>query len=431
MLPVRLCGLKMNIAVGILKRIGFLLLAALVFVGFVYPFFSEPARYEEKARSMTEARIEEGGVTVEEGYVDECVSEAMKANLEPMFRGALLLAAASALVIFCLSIRPPHDCGGINLFNPLGLVFTALISVLTGMALHALLFDTEIIPGADEFIRFTGSLGEHKLLFVVMLPLVFELVFRGAILSYLEKIHFTAALLIAPVLYAVAAYFMVAAYTRWSVGSTEAAFAAFWVALGIGFVNGVLTWRLRSVIPAVLSHMLLAWAAGNIGAWQKALGASYVLLIVLLGVVLAGFVVLFSFFSKKAPVLAYDFPFTKHHAWMNDWLNGRFRRIGRAKRQEEPKPEEAPAEPAEEAKPEEAPAEPAEEPKPEEAPAEPAEEPKPEEAPAEPAEEAKLEEAPAEPAEESKPEEAPAEPAEEPKPEEAPAEPAEEAEGEA
>ena len=364
----------MKIAVGILKRIGFLLLAALVFVGFVYPFFVVPDRYEEKARAMTDERIAEGGIEVDPVYIEESVNDAMKGSLFNIFREALILAAASALVVFCLSIRPPHDCGGINLFNPIYLIFTALTAVLTCASVHAVLAAQEasVTEAFGQFVENVTGGDVKRLLFAVMIPLVLELVFRGVIFSYLEKIHFSVALIVSPVLYAAAAYLIVGAYSKWSLGTDSPAMIAFWIALGIGFVNGVITWRLRSVIPAVLAHLFMVWSAPHVVAFCDSHGVAPAAALIALGVTLAVFVLLPMLFGKKVKVLAYDFPLTKHHEWMNGWLYG-LRKKKAEKTAEEAPAEEKPAgeQPAEEAPAEEKPAgeQPAEEAPAEEKPA--------------------------------------------------------------
>ena len=410
----------MKITLKILSKIGFVLLAALVFVGFVYPFFSVPKKYEDRARAMAEERLEESGVTAEPSYIEESVSEAMNGSLYEIFREALLIASASALVLFCLAIRPPHDCGGLNLFNPIYLVFVALLPLLTA----AVLFTVMKTHGAESvalFNRFTADLMEGheyampKLLFIVMIPLVLEGVFRGIIFSSLEKLHFIVAIIISPLLYAAAAYLAVGAYTRWSMGSNAPAMVAMCIALVVGFVNGVMTWRLRSGIPAALAHMFMAYSAGAVSDFCTKHSVTPALAVSLLCAALAVFVLLPALFGKKVKVLAYDFPLTKHHEWMNDWLYGRMRRFGKKKAAAE-ETKELPAETAEgPAAEEEKPAGPAPaEEKPEEPAEEKTEEPAEEitEEPAEEKTEEPVEEKPEEPVEEK-----PEEPAEE-KPEE-------------
>ena len=413
----------------VLKSLWFLLLAALVLAAFAYPFSAVPKRFEDRAREMTLERVEEGGASVDERYIEQSVREAVGNNLGVIFRTAFIIAAFSALLVYCVSIRPPHDCGGFNLFNPIYLPLVFVIAVLTGLTLSSVL---KARGGAavNDFYALTSSLPgvfpEGKWAFLppmLFIVLAFELIFRGVVFSFLEKIHFSVGLVLAPVVYALAVWFMVESCVKTSGGFSASVRCAALAALFIGFVQCVITWRLRSVFPAVFSHLVIAYGAGRMEAFTEKGLLSPAVLAALLGIallLLVGLPVL----GRKVRVLAYDFPFTRHHAKMNNWLYGKLRGKGGNKLAEagaakpaEDKPAEAPAEdkPAEE-KPAETPAEdkPAED-KPAEAPAEdkPAETPaedKPAEAPAEdkPAE-TPAEDKPAETPVEEKPAEAPAE----------------------
>ena len=395
----------------VLKSLWFLLLAALVLAAFAYPFSAVPKRFEDRAREMTLERVEEGGASVDERYIEQSVREAVGNNLGVIFRTAFIIAAFSALLVYCVSIRPPHDCGGFNLFNPIYLPLVFVIAVLTGLTLSSVL---KARGGAavNDFYALTSSLPgvfpEGKWAFLppmLFIVLAFELIFRGVVFSFLEKIHFSAGLVLAPVVYALAVWFMVESYVKTSGGFSASVRCAALAALFIGFVQCVITWRLRSVFPAVFSHLVIAYGAGRMEAFTEKGLLSPAVLAALLGIallLLVGLPVL----GRKVRVLAYDFPFTRHHAKMNNWLYGKLRgkggnklaEAGAAKPAEE-KPAEAPAE----EKPAETPAEdkPAEE-KPAETPAE--------EKPAEtPAEDKPAEEKPAETPAEDKPAEAPAE----------------------
>ena len=395
----------------VLKSLWFLLLAALVLAAFAYPFSAVPKRFEDRAREMTLERVEEGGASVDERYIEQSVREAVGNNLGVIFRTAFIIAAFSALLVYCVSIRPPHDCGGFNLFNPIYLPLVFVIAVLTGLTLSSVL---KARGGAavNDFYALTSSLPgvfpEGKWAFLppmLFIVLAFELIFRGVVFSFLEKIHFSVGLVLAPVVYALAVWFMVESYVKTSGGFSASVRCAALAALFIGFVQCVITWRLRSVFPAVFSHLVIAYGAGRMEAFTEKGLLSPAVLAALLGIallLLVGLPVL----GRKVRVLAYDFPFTRHHAKMNNWLYGKLRgkggnklaEAGAAKPAEE-KPAEAPAE----EKPAETPAEdkPAEE-KPAETPAE--------EKPAEtPAEDKPAEEKPAETPAEDKPAEAPAE----------------------
>ena len=312
----------------LLKCFGFFVLALLVFIGFVYPFHAIPQRFETKALEMAEQRTASSEITIDERYIKQSVNEAMLGNLDSIFKTSCIVAAAVALAIYCLSIRPPHDCGGINLFNPLYLILVAVISILTGIGLGMAL-RSQTGESVNGFMQFVNSLsgnlsfGENRLLLLVIVPAALELIFRGIIFSYLEKIHFSAAIVLSSLLYAVAAYFIVGSYTKWSAGSVEPAMTALWTALVSGVVHSIITWRLRSVIPAVFSHVLMAYMANDISSICEKGSIPFAAVVAALVVFLAVFILLHTLFSKKCAVFAYDFPLTKHHDRMNNWLNGR------------------------------------------------------------------------------------------------------------
>lgn len=393
----------------VLKSLWFLLLAALVLAAFAYPFSAVPKRFEDRAREMTLERVEEGGASVDERYIEQSVREAVGNNLGVIFRTAFIIAAFSALLVYCVSIRPPHDCGGFNLFNPIYLPLVFVIAVLTGLTLSSVL---KARGGAavNDFYALTSSLPgvfpEGKWAFLppmLFIVLAFELIFRGVVFSFLEKIHFSAGLVLAPVIYALAVWFMVESYVKTSGGFSASVRCAALAALFIGFVQCVITWRLRSVFPAVFSHLVIAYGAGRMEVFTEKGLLSPAVLAALLGIallLLVGLPVL----GRKVRVLAYDFPFTRHHAKMNNWLYGKLRgkggnklaEAGAAKPAEEKPAEDKPAEdkPAEDKPAEDKPAEtPAEDKPAEEKPAETPAEDKPAEAPAEdkPAEEKKEE----------------------------------------
>ncbi|MCR5808446.1 MAG: CPBP family intramembrane metalloprotease [Clostridiales bacterium] len=331
-----------------LKSVGFLLLAALVFVGFNYPFFAVPNKFEKETRELTLARIESGSMAVDEAYVNESVKEAMVPRLPGIYRTAFILAAAAAAIVFCISIRPPHDCGGFNLFNPLALIPIAAISVLTG-AVISLVLSKVTGQSVSEFRELAAKLttdftyGSDKLLLMILVPAALEIVFRGFIFSFLERIHPLIAIVLCPVLYAVTVGSIATGYARWSIGSVEAAKTAMIIALGIGFVHSLLTWRFRSGIPAVLSHILIAYSAGF--AVKNAENGSLAFTAALLFLLLAAVMILPSLLGGRIRVLAYDFPFTKHHKSMNKWLFGtKKRRRKHAGKAAAAKPAEKPAE---------------------------------------------------------------------------------------
>ena len=427
----------------LLKGIVFFALTALLLVAFVYPFFTVPKRYEDRAREMTLARVEAEGAPADDRYIEQSVREAVDNNLGIIFKTAFICALAGAAAVYCIAVRPPHDHGGINLFNPIYLVFAAAITLLAGLVI-ALALDAKGGQAVGDFKALIARLpeifpeGSWKILPLALLwAIAMELIFRGAVFSFLEKLHFSAALILAPAAYALALRFAAESYSEVCGSYSAAPDCVMLVALGFGFIQCVITWRLRSVIPAVLSHILLVYSAPRIadfaqnGAWTLK-GAC-----IALAAVTAAFVLL-PLLGRRFPVLAFDFPFTRHHTRMNNWLYGT-RRLKPATPAMFKKSEENAAEPvkAEETAETEKPAEekPAEEKPAEEEPAEgkpaeekPAEEKSAEEKPAEekPTEEKPAEEKPTEekPAEEKPAEEKPAEekPAEEKPTEEKPAE---------
>ena len=328
----------------VLKCIGFFILAALVFVGVVYPFLEVPRRFEERAREITEERVAGAESPVDQHYIDESVNDAMVGDIDNILKTSAIIAAAAALVIFCLSLRAPHDCGGLNLFNPLYLVLVAVISILTSVSV-CLVLSSHGGPEAEGFMLFTQRISEafadKRILLVLAVPAALELIFRGVIFSYLEKIHFSVAMVLSTLAYAVAAYFMVAAHTKWSQGSADAARCAFCVALFIGGVHSIITWRLRSVIPAVLSHVLMAVTAGSVTDYCAKSALPYPVVLAVLAAVLAVFILLHTLFSKKCRVLAFDYPFTAHHLLRDDWLFG-----GKKSKKASKKAEGSPEEPA-------------------------------------------------------------------------------------
>lgn len=312
-------------ALKVLKCIGFFVLAVAVFMGFVYPFSFVPKVYENRAREMTLERVENGSIAVKESYIEESVRDAVVGNIETIFTTAFWIAAAVALVIYLISVRPPHDCGGINWFNPIGLVFVAAVSVLLPLV-AGLAIKNSSAKGAADFLMLVRGLtsdftfGDKKLFLMVLIPVTLEVVFRGIIFSYLERIHFSVAIVLSTLMYGAAAYLAVGSYTKIATGSADAAVCAMLVAVLIGAVEGVFTWRLRSGIPAVLSHIMIAYTAQKFFGTVNSGSVHLVPMAILLVLTVAVFVFVFTFLPKKVKVFAYDFPFHKHHEWMNKWL---------------------------------------------------------------------------------------------------------------
>lgn len=309
----------------VIKCLGFFLLAVVVFMGFVLPFSIVPKSFEGKARAMALERAEKGSLAVKDSYIDESVNDAVRDNIFLIFKTAFIISAVAALVIYCLSLRAPHDCGGLNWFNPLGLIFAAGISVLTALTV-GLLLKSSSSASAAEFTAFmlklTGSLTYqgNRLLFIIMVPIVLEAVFRGIIFSYLEKIHFTVGIVLSTLAYAIAAYLAVGSYMKWSTGSSAAGLFAAMIAAVIGFAESITVWQLRSVIPAMLSHIFIAYSARQMQGYIAAGKISLPVAAIALLAVLALMVLVFGVLGKKVKVLACDFPLTKHHGRMENWL---------------------------------------------------------------------------------------------------------------
>lgn len=316
----------------LLKIIGSILLAALAFVAFVYPFDAVPLHFESHAREMTESRIEKSGAEVDASYVDESVRDAMTSNLGTVYRTAFILAAAAALVVFLICVRPPHDCGGINLFNPFALILVALIAVLTSLTV-GLLIKGYGGAKADEFTELIKSIsalfGDGRLWLVVLIPAALEIVFRGVIFSFLERVHPVAAIVLCPILYAAAVFAMLASYANWAPVTRSAMYCGVCAAFAVGLIMSLITWRLRSGIPAVAAHILIAWSAGRVQGFVDSGSVGFIVSAIVLAVVTAAFLLLPRLFAKKARIFAYDFPFEKHHAKMNDWLYGESKKTRR------------------------------------------------------------------------------------------------------
>lgn len=304
------------------------LLAALVLAGLVTTYSTVPTRFEESARTATLERLEKSGSAVDESYVEASIARAVHDNLHTIFRTALVMSLGVAFILCLLCIRPPHDCGGLNLFNPLAIPLLAVITLFMAISISLGLGSvqgrsvTEFIQLTDE-IRAACVSRADILLITLVIPLLLEAIFRGFIFSFLEKTHFTVAIVLSTAAYAAVAYYCFAGYAERSIGSIASAGAAAVIALFVGFVLSVVTWRLRSSIPAMVMHVFIA----NSGALTDRVAASGVMTlpwaIIVLAVSLALLVFLPVLFAKRMPIFAADFPFTKHHKRMYKWLEGR------------------------------------------------------------------------------------------------------------
>ena len=88
----------------VLKAIGFFLLAALVFAGFITAYSTVPTRFEESAREITLERLEKSGTVVDQNYVEESIRKAVHENLHTIYRTAILVSLAVALLLCMLCL---------------------------------------------------------------------------------------------------------------------------------------------------------------------------------------------------------------------------------------------------------------------------------------------------------------------------------------
>ena len=168
---------------------------------------------------------------------------------------------------------------------------------------------------------FSGN--ERTLLILLLIPVMTEIAFRGLLFSFIEKLHYIPSILFSAAAYAAVAYFTFYKFGMWSYNSSAAASVAFFVALGVGLVLGTVTWRLRSVIPAVLMGLLMANATSFVQTFNGLGSAALPLSVIVLVIALALLVFLPTLFAKRFPIFAYDFPFTQHHKHMRGRLANR------------------------------------------------------------------------------------------------------------
>lgn len=309
----------------VVKSIAFLLLAILVFVGFNYPLFAVPKKFDVRTRELVDDRIGTDALSVDQQYFEQSVREVLIPRLPTVYRTAFCIASALALIAFCVSMRPPHDCGGLNLFNPIALIPIAAVSLLTGVVI-TLALSAHKGAGPSELQALLSELtagyayGENRLMFVVIVPAVLEGVFFGFIFSFLERIHPIPALLLTPVAFAVTVYSVASGYAKYTGAPSAIAYSALSAALIMGAVHALLTFRFRSVIPAVLSHMLIALLAGRISGFCQNGAAPLSVFAAVLVILLTALMLLPALLGKKHKVFAYDFPFTKHHERMNGFI---------------------------------------------------------------------------------------------------------------
>ena len=210
----------------------------------------------------------------------------------------------------------------------MALPLIAIITVFCAIGV-ALALDAVQGRSVTEFLQITEELRAgcvtktDLLLITVLIPLLLEAIFRGYIFSFFEKIHFIVAIVLSTALYSAAAYYCYASYAQRSMGSTSSAAAAALIALFLGFVFSVMTWRLRSCIPAILGHIFIANSAPLTEAVRASGYIKLPLAIIVLAVSLALLVFLPVLFAKRMPVFAADYPFTNHHKRMYKWLEGK------------------------------------------------------------------------------------------------------------
>ncbi|MCR5610314.1 MAG: hypothetical protein K6F68_00570 [Clostridiales bacterium] len=311
----------------LIKSLGFFLITVILFIGIVFPFSAVPKRFEDKAREVTLERVENGSLAVKDNYIEDTVRSAVLSNINNTFKTAFCVSVAVAVIIYCLTLRAPHDCGGVNWFNPIGIIFTVGATLLLGVVLGLLIKHFGARPEVAGFMDIVNSytkdltFADDRIFFVFIVPAAIEIVFRMIMFSYLEKIHFSAALVLDTFLNGAAVYIMFASYEKWAGLTSNAAVCAAIAAMIVAFVECVITWQLRSGIPAVGSHILLVYGAGYIGRIVNSGSFTLPVAIGALVGLLALMIVLFSVLGRKFSVFSCDFPFTKHHKKMREWMD--------------------------------------------------------------------------------------------------------------
>ena len=309
----------------ILKGLGFFLLAVLIYCGFITPISIVPSEFEQRARMQTEARLEQSGSVVDESYIRASVDEAVHSNLHTIYRTAIILSLAVAFIVCLITLRPPHDCGGFNFFNPLAIPLIAIITISCALGV-ALVLDKVQGRGVTEFKLLLDQINAgcttrgDRLLVCLIIPVMLEIIFRGYIFSLIEKLHFSIAIVISTVMYGFGAYYCFYSYGMRSIGSSAAAEPALFIALFVGVVFSIMTWRLHSGIPAVLAHILFANSAPIVESLRSGSLGTLPAAIVALTVALAALVFLPVLLARKIQLFAYDYPFTRHHKQMNKWF---------------------------------------------------------------------------------------------------------------
>ncbi len=303
----------------ILKSVLGFIFAALVVIGLVLPFKLVPQKFAADDRAATLERLSKDGFEVDSSYVDARVSEAAKNNFSVTFKTAAIVAAMIVLGIYFISFRAPHDRGGINLFNPIYIPFIFALGLGLRFTI-TLALDASSSQSVLEFRRvvqfFTDNIvGGDRWITLLLIPVLIELVFRCLLISYIEKARLVPTVLISTAAYVGVMYLAFRFYGTWLFGSASGAATALWISALIGVVLGLVTWTLRSGIPAVLIHIIIVHS----GVWAasfKALPIS----IVILAVSAAAIIVVPNLLGSKIKPLSADFPFERHHKRMHKWI---------------------------------------------------------------------------------------------------------------
>ena len=87
------------------------------------------------------------------------------------------------------------------------------------------------------------------------------------------------------------------------------------------------------MIPAAVSHMLLANSSGLIDRIKSSSAVSLPIAVIVLALSLALLVFIPLLLARRYPVFAYDYPFTRHHKRMARLLSGK--RVRRAEPEDE------------------------------------------------------------------------------------------------
>ncbi len=303
------------------KTILGILFALLTLAAFIAPFKFVPEKFMADDYEATYERLSSGGMEVDESYVAARVDATAKEYFPITFTTSLLIACVGVLVVRLLSLVPPHGMGGFNLFNPIALPLIAIMAL--GMRFSiSLTLDAISSPSVIEFRSLTsdfaasmdGSARPWQLFIVV--PLLLEVTFRCIIPGFLERVHAVVGIAVSVVAYSLVMHAAFRAYGVWMTGSTASAFVALIIAAVMGILLMLVTWRLRSVIPAMLMHIIIVHSSVLVPGFAG-LGAFALPLAIAMVVLPFAAIIILPVLGTKHAVFRADFPFTAHHKRMD------------------------------------------------------------------------------------------------------------------